>query len=113
MAQQVAAAQNSTHRVDEGDTLYNIAQRYNLSVADLITANNLSGSNIRRGQVLKVASAQPSAQSNIRNVSYTVRQGDTLNTIASRFNVDVNDIRRWNRNTRTIQPGQKIKLIGS
>ena len=113
LAQQVAAAQNSTHRVDEGDTLYNIAQRYNLSVADLITANNLSGSNIRRGQVLKVASAQPSAQSNIRNVSYTVRQGDTLNTIASRFNVDVNDIRRWNRNTRTIQPGQKIKLIGS
>lgn len=113
LAQQVAAAQSSTHRVGEGDTLYNIAQRYNLSVADLITANNLSGSNIRRGQVLKVASAQPSAQNNIRNVSYTVRQGDTLNTIASRFNVDVNDIRRWNRNTRTIQPGQKIKLIGS
>ena len=111
LAQNAAAG---THTVGEGDTLYNIAQRYNLSVADLITANKLSGNNIRKGQLLKVASNKSVAtQSNLRHVSYTVRQGDTLNTIASRFNVDINDIRRWNRNTRTVQPGQKIKLIGS
>ena len=60
-----------------------------------------------------MAANKLSTQSNVRNVSYTVRQGDTLNTIASRFNVNVNDIRRWNRNTRTVEPGQTIKLIGS
>ena len=31
----------------------------------------------------------------------------------SSINVDVNDIRRWNRNTRTVTPGQRLKLIGS
>ncbi|MFC3875115.1 lytic transglycosylase [Neisseria musculi] len=114
LARANAAAQhaNNTHRVEAGDTLFNISQRYNLTVADLITVNNIKGNSIRKGQVLKVTAA--STQRNaVRNVSYTVRKGDTLNTIASRFNVDVNDIRRWNRNTRTVTPGQRLKLIGS
>lgn len=114
LARANAAAQQAgnTHRVEAGDTLFNISQRYNLSVADLITVNNIKGNSIRKGQVLKVTAA--SAQRNaVRNVSYTVRKGDTLNTIASRFNVDVGDIRRWNRNTRTVSPGQRLKLMGS
>ena len=56
---------------------------------------------------------QKSAATRFKTFSYTVRKGDTLNTIASRFNVDVNDIRRWNRNTRTVTPGQRLKLMGS
>ncbi|MCP1660631.1 LysM peptidoglycan-binding domain-containing protein [Neisseria perflava] len=108
-----APVANGMHRVADGDTLFNIAQRYNLSVADLITANNIRGNNIRTGQVLKVTAAAPNKQSSIRNVSYTVRKGDTLNTIANRFHLDVNDIRRWNQNTRTVTPGQRLKLMGS
>ena len=111
---QTAALAAGTHRVADGDTLFNISKRYNLSVADLIIANNIKGNNIKKGQILRVTAAPAKVRSNpIQNVSYTVRKGDTLNTIANRFNVDVNDIRRWNRNTRTVTPGQRLKLIGS
>ena len=99
--------------VADGDTLFNISRRYNLSVADLIIANNIKGNNIRKGQLLRVTAAPAKTRNSIRNVSYTVRRGDTLNTIANRFNVDVNDIRRWNRNTNGVTPGQRLKLIGS
>ena len=102
------------HRVADGDTLFNISKRYNLSVADLIVTNNIKGSNIRKGQLLRVsADLVKTRKNNIQNVSYTVRRGDTLNTIADRFNIDVNDIRRWNKNTRTVTPGQRLKLMGS
>lgn len=111
---QTAALEAGTHRVADGDTLFNISKRYNLSVADLIIANNIKGNNIKKGQILRVTAAPAKVRSNpVQNVSYTVRKGDTLNTIASRFNVDINDIRRWNRNTRTVSPGQRLKLIGS
>ena len=111
---QTVALAAGTHRVEDGDTLFNISKRYNLSVADLIIANNIKGNNIKKGQILRVTAAPAKVRSNpVQNVSYTVRKGDTLNTIASRFNVDINDIRRWNRNTRTVSPGQRLKLIGS
>jgi len=112
--QQSQTAGAGMHRVADGDTLFNISRRYNLSVADLIIANNIKGNNIRKGQILRVTATPAKVRSNpVQNVSYTVRKGDTLNTIASRFNVDINDIRRWNRNTRTVSPGQRLKLIGS
>ncbi|WP_373742048.1 LysM peptidoglycan-binding domain-containing protein [Neisseria sp.] len=109
----VQTASAGTHRVGNGDTLFSISQRYNMSVADLITTNNIKGNNIRKGQLLNVSAKTKRQQPSIRNVAYTVRQGDTLNTIASRFNVDVNDIRRWNKNTRAVTPGQRLKLQGS
>jgi membrane-bound lytic murein transglycosylase D len=41
---------------------------------------------------------------------YTVRKGDSLYLIASRFNIRVADIKRWNRVGKYLQPGQKLKL---
>lgn len=138
-AQQVAAASQAakaapsasgTHRVDSGDTLFNIAQRYNISVADLVTANNIQGNSIRKGQVLKVAAVKAKTKTNaahtktvannssnkaanVKSVSYTVRKGDTLNDIARRFNMDVKEVRRLNNNSSVVRPGQNIKLMGS
>ena len=102
----------STHRVTDGDTLYNISQRYGVSVADLVAQNQIQGNNIRKGQVLNVVAAKSRNSGGTQQVSYTVRKGDTLTNIANRFNLSVNDIRRWNGNTAVITPGQRIKLIG-
>ena len=118
-ARALAAAKNSgtptTHKVGSGDTLFNIAKRYDMNVADLIASNNIKGNTIHTGQILKVAAAKgkQTAKASVQPVSYTVRQGDTLTDIARRFNVNVNDVRRWNNNSSNIKPGQNIKLQGS
>ena len=118
-ARALAAAKNSgtptTHKVGSGDTLFNIAKRYDMNVADLIASNNVKGNTIHTGQILKVAAAKgkQTAKASVQPVSYTVRQGDTLTDIARRFNVNVNDVRRWNNNSSNIKPGQNIKLQGS
>ncbi len=48
----------------------------------------------------------------VRNVTYTVRRGDSLARIASRFGVTVNEIARWNdiRLDEYLQPGQRLRL---
>ena len=46
----------STHKVGSGDTLYSIAKRYNMDVAELAALNKIKGNNIKTGQTLKVAS---------------------------------------------------------
>lgn len=118
-ARALAAAKNSgtptTHKVGSGDTLFNIAKRYDMNVADLIASNNIKGNTIHTGQILKVSAAKgkQTAKASVQPVSYTVRQGDTLTDIARRFNVNVNDVRRWNNNSSNIKPGQNIKLQGS
>lgn len=108
----ISPLHTSIHRVVEGDTLFNIAKRYNVSVADLIIANNIKGNTIQKGQVLRLAQAKP-AKTHIDKVSYTIRKGDTFKSISARFNINIDDIRRLNPDLNTINPGQRIKLIGS
>lgn len=117
------AAANRHHRVQSGDTLFSIAQRYKLNVADLASANKLKSNHIRQGQVLQVA-LNDSDKAGVRAVvgkgrrsapqpaSYTVRKGDTLNAIASRFNVSVAQLKKLNKTSNALKPGQRIKLTG-
>ena len=52
----------TTYTVQSGDTLFSVAKRHNLSMADLSALNNLKSQNIRQGQVLKVAGKVPAAK---------------------------------------------------
>jgi membrane-bound lytic murein transglycosylase D len=112
---------NSSHKVNKGDTLFSIAQRYNINVADLVTANNLRGHNLQVGQVLKIntngngkrvlasAHKRSNSKANIVPVSYTVKKGDTLSSIAQRLNIPVSKLKKVH-GKQVLRPGQKIKL---
>ena len=93
-----------------GDSLFNIARRYGVSVDDLRMTNRLSGNAIRAGQRLRIprtgeANVEPSS------VIYTVRSGDTLSTIAGRYGVSVTKLRRLNRlSSSRLQVGQRLEI---
>lgn len=115
----------ATHKVGNGDTLYSIAKRYNIDVADLVAANGIKGNTIRSGQVLKVSATSQKASAKttagkrtadrkaVIPASYTVRKGDTLQAIAERYNLKVADIKKLNKNSSSLKAGQKIKLTPS
>ena len=47
-----------------------------------------------------------------RKLSYTVRRGDSLYLIASRFRITVNDLVKWNQidKNKILRPGQKLTM---
>lgn len=102
-----------THTVVRGDTLYGIANRYQVSVEALRQQNNLGSSAIQPGQELRIPGTS-AAGATARASVYTVRSGDSLSTIASRHGVTVAALRGHNGlRSNTIQPGQKLRIPGS
>jgi membrane-bound lytic murein transglycosylase D len=129
------------HVVKKGDTLSVIARKYGVSVPDLTQANKISvKTSLRVGQELLVpmsgarvppssnaavasnAPATPSGASSTPTVPrttpqatpavYRVKRGDTLFAIASKFNVTVNDLKKWNKLTSTrLDVGQRLSLV--
>ncbi|HET8711566.1 MAG TPA: LysM peptidoglycan-binding domain-containing protein [Spongiibacteraceae bacterium] len=111
------------HTVEAGDNLRRLSQLYGVSVQNIQRWNGLSANDpIKLGQKLniwtdKVGSrpAKIAASSSTKKVGYTIQNGDSLNAIADRFNIEIDDILRWNQiNPRALlQPGRRLTLFVS
>ena len=89
--------------VKKGDTLYSIAQRYNITVDEFKKQNQLSTNQLTIGQSLILPSTS--------FVTYTVQKGDTLYKIASQYNTTVDILKKLNNlSSNILSIGQKIKL---
>jgi membrane-bound lytic murein transglycosylase D len=118
---QNSAPKNKTqqieHKVINGESLWDIAKHYNVGVNELARWNSMApGDILALNKKLVIWSKKTpikKASNEKRTVFYTVRKGDSLAYIASRFKVRVRDIQDWNNNTNSkyIQPGQLIKLF--
>jgi membrane-bound lytic murein transglycosylase D len=112
----VRSSEQSTHTVKSGENLGLIAKKYKCTVTDLKEWNNLTKSNIYPNQKLVVYKPTEKAASSVKEGKYlyhVVRKGDTLWDIAKEYDgVTVDQIKRLNNitNTKTIKPGQKIKI---
>ena len=94
-----------SYTVKPGDTLYGISKRYNVSIDTLKSLNNLTSDILSIGQILAL---EPSVS--LEDV-YIVSKGDTLYSIAKRFNTDVNTLKNLNNLTGNIVTiGQELKL---
>lgn len=96
------------HQVREGESLWIIARRYNVTVNELRSWNRLSNTSlIRPGTKLDVWQAGP-------NNIYTVRRGDTIWDIARNYNISSNDLMRYNNmnESQFLRPGQILRIPG-
>ncbi|WP_010676386.1 C40 family peptidase [Bacillus timonensis] len=100
----------ATYTVTRGDTLYSIANSYNMSVDQLKQLNNLTSNTIQVGQTLQVIGSAPQS-SQIQDQTYTVQAGDSLYSIAQRANTTVDQIMKNNNLTSSmLYVGQTLKL---
>jgi murein DD-endopeptidase MepM/ murein hydrolase activator NlpD len=95
------------YRVQRGDSVSRIAQRFGVSVGAIIASNNISNARrLQEGTVLRIP--------NIDGIPYQIQRGDSLSRIAASFNVplevvlDINDIKSDN-----IKPGETLFIPGA
>ncbi|MFH2212148.1 MAG: LysM peptidoglycan-binding domain-containing protein [Pseudomonadota bacterium] len=129
------SGRNATHIVSRGDTVLNISKRYGMTPAELKSRNGLKSNNLARGQKLtvlasskqnremaQVARNKPETAKPIKVVKnsasqgkrtrYVVKRGDTVFSIARRFDVAVNDLQRWNNipASNNLRPGNTLMV---
>jgi LysM repeat protein len=102
------------YAVREGDTLFDIALAYGVSVETLQDANDLNGETIRPGQVLIIPPGPlptPTPYLEGNTLVHTVSSGETLIGIAKQYSVTVEMIQSANELTsETIQPGWELRI---
>ena len=88
--------EKNIYTVQSGDSLYSIARKFNLTVDELKKANNLTSNNLAINQKLIIPF---NIQENNNNNIYYVKSGDSLYSIARKFNLTVDDIKKANNLT--------------
>lgn len=99
----------NTYTVLRGDTLYGIAKRFNTSVQYLKEINNLKDNTLQIGQILKVTNNSDNEP--MECIVYTVKKGDSLYSIAKKYNTTVEEIKRYNNlNSNLLNIGDRIVI---
>ncbi len=99
----------TTYTVKAGDSLWKIANQFGVTVDDIRSLNNLTSNTLQIGQVLKIPTTSGSTPPT--TTKYTVKSGDSLWSIANRFNTTVATLRSLNNLTSDVlQIGQVLTV---
>lgn len=99
-----------TYKVVSGDTLSTIAKKLHVRVSDLKEWNKIKDPNkLKLNQPIKYYVYS----NNLRKVIYNVNIGDTMTSIAKKYNLDINDVLQWNSelpNIHQLKRGEQLIL---
>ena len=117
-------AEKVIYKVVSGDSLWKIAVQFDTTVNSLVRWNQLIPTaplSIGKELIIWIENKNKTELAKITNtgidisrkIFYTVRSGDNLSAIASKYNVRVVDIRSWNNldKDHVLQPGEKLTII--
>ena len=106
--------QYTNYVVKKGDSLYSIAKKYNIDVNTLKKDNSLVNDNITVGQNLKIRTGNEVieecfGEDYIDDKKYIVQKGDSLYSIAKKYNTTVDNIKNKNNlKTNNLSIGQEL-----
>lgn len=98
------------YTVQSGDSLWTIAKQHTTTTKQLAKWNNMKPRDtLKVGRQLVIWDNSKQAQ-NTRKIHYTVRSGDSLSRIASKYSVSIRSLERWNNLNRKhiLKPGKKL-----
>lgn len=97
------------HNVEEGETLYAIARKYNIPVSTIYKLNEgINYNTLKVGQEIVIINSE---NSNDNNNLYIVEKGETLYSISKKYNLTVAELKKINNLTSNqISIGQRIKV---
>lgn len=107
------------YTVKSGDSLWKIANSYGVTVNAIKSVNKLSSDVLSIGQQLLIPVSDTTVEEikppvNSTGVSYVVVKGDNLYSIANKYGVSVDDIKKINNLTsNTLQIGQVLNIPGT
>lgn len=131
----VPGREKFVHVVSQGESLWDIAVFYGVSISDIRSWNGLTSSRLiypeqelniwlpqnnssknNTREVYANTSRPNQVESNTsvqgKTIIYTVRYGDTLWDIANRHGVSIRDLKNWNnRTSNLIRPGDELKIL--
>ena len=115
------------HKVKRGETLSEIAEKYNVTIASIKKANKMKSNTVKTGKVLKIPmvevkyiAVKKDEQNNIKDnqeeptvIVHTVREGESLDKIAEKYGVTIAQLKEWNSeqiNGDVIYPKTILKI---
>lgn len=102
---------SNTYIVKSGDSLWSIAKKYDTTVDEIKKLNGLNSNLLQVGQKLNIPSKTINDNISNDNSTYTVKSGDTLYGIASKYGISVDSLKNYNNLTsNNLSIGQTLKI---
>ncbi len=102
-----------SHTVKKGETVFSIAKKYNTTVEDIYALNPDAKKGVSTSTILVIPAQDSSnASEKITFRKHKVRRKETLFSIAQRYNISVDDIKKYNKHlySKRLRKGEKLKI---